>query len=92
MSLSTSDAQRQSTASQRGLNLAQIVGVVSVTLFTTTEIAAASAAGVWGLSGLLHLGTTGEIVLSGIIGLPAIYGVCRCAQLAFEAETDPQNQ
>ncbi|MDV2967876.1 hypothetical protein [Nitratireductor aquimarinus] len=83
--------QPQVKVPARKVTLLQMLGFVSVTLFVSTEVAVASAAGVWGLSGLLHLNSVGEIVLAVIVGLPALYAMVRCGQLAFEAETDPEN-
>ncbi|MAS13456.1 MAG: hypothetical protein CMH69_09145 [Nitratireductor sp.] len=91
MSFETTALRQQDVAPRGKLTLAQTVGFVSVTLFISTEVAAASAASIWGLSGLLHLQAVGEIILSAIIGVPALYAMVRCGQLAFAAETDPEN-
>ncbi|WP_292894337.1 MULTISPECIES: hypothetical protein [unclassified Nitratireductor] len=91
MSFKANGPRQQEIAPRRRLTLAQILGFVSVTLFISTEVATASAAGIWGLSGLLHLQTVGEIILSVIIGIPALFAMVRCGQLAFAAETDPEN-
>ncbi|WP_295814242.1 hypothetical protein [uncultured Nitratireductor sp.] len=91
MTFQSADARSRGNTPRHKLTLAQVIGFVSVTIFVSTEVAAASAAGIWGLSGLLHLQTAGEIVLSVIIGVPALFAMVRCAQLAFAAETDPEN-
>ncbi|MEC9243393.1 hypothetical protein T8J41_18120 [Nitratireductor rhodophyticola] len=91
MSFVSEEPRPQEIAPRRRLTLAQAVGFVSVTLFISTEVAAASAAGIWGLSGLLHLQPLGEIILSAIVGIPALFAMVRCGQLAFAAETDPEN-
>lgn len=67
------------------------VGFVSVTLFIATEILAACGAGVWAISGLAGLGTVGTEALAVLFGLPALYAVVKCVQLALIAETDPAN-
>ncbi len=67
------------------------VGFVSVTLFIATEVFAGWGASVWALSGLLGLGAMGTEVVAVLIGLPALYAVFKCAQLALIAELDPAN-
>ncbi|EKF20339.1 hypothetical protein [Nitratireductor pacificus] len=79
------------TRRRRRITPAQMVGIVAVTLFISTEVAAVSAAAVWGISGLLGLKRGGEITLSVAFGLPTLFAVVRTAQLAVEAETDPEN-
>jgi hypothetical protein len=75
----------------RAWTLMRVIGMVSVTLFIATEVLAAYGAGVWALSGLIGLGGTGTMVLGAILGLPAVYAIAKCAQLAFLAEMDPAN-
>ncbi|MFC5583856.1 hypothetical protein ACFPOD_01945 [Nitratireductor kimnyeongensis] len=91
MTLEPNEPQLQEIAPRRRLTLAQTLGFVSVTLFISTEVATASAAGIWGISGLLHLQTVGEVILSVIVGIPTLFAMVRCGQLAFAAETDPEN-
>lgn len=69
----------------------RLLGFVSVTLFVASEVVAATGAGVWALSGLLGLGLTGTEVLAALFGVPALYVIFKCAQLALIAETDPAN-
>ncbi|WP_048647728.1 hypothetical protein [Nitratireductor soli] len=70
---------------------AQMLGIIAVTLFISTEVAVASAAAVWGISGLLGLKRSGEIGLSVAFGVPTLFVTVRTAQLATAAETDPEN-
>lgn len=70
---------------------AQWLGIVSITVFISTEIVTAAAAAVWGFGGLLGIGPSGLAALAALAGAPALYAVIKTAQLAFAAETDPQN-
>ena len=69
----------------------RMVGFLSVSLFIATEVAAASGAGIWAISGLLGLNAAGTGVLGAVIGLPALYAVYQCTRLAMASETDPVN-
>lgn len=76
---------------KRVINLWSLTGAVSVSLFVCTEIIAAAAVAVWAISGILALGTISTLALGVVVGIPSLYGIVKTCILAFEAETDPEN-
>lgn len=76
---------------KRVITPGSLLGFVSVSLFMTTEIIAAAAAAVWSLSGLLHLDSFPTLVLGTLIGVASLYGIVKSTIMAFDAETDSEN-
>ncbi|MCT7374678.1 hypothetical protein [Chelativorans salis] len=76
---------------KRVVNFWSLLGFISVSVFVATEITAGVAAAVWSISGVLHLGTFPTILLGTLIGIPGLYGIIKSTMMAFEAETDPEN-
>lgn len=89
--IKTPNASHAALSGRRIVSLAQIVGIAGVTLFVATEAVASAAAGVWAFSGLLGLNTVGTTIVGLILGLPTLYLIGRVLVLAYEAETDPEN-
>lgn len=76
---------------KRAITFTSLLGFVSVSVFVATESIAAAAAAIWSVSGLFHFGTFGTAILSVIVGIPTLYAIIKSTILAFEAETDPEN-
>lgn len=75
----------------RPVTALQWLGIISITAFLSTELAAAGGACLWGLSGLLQLSTASVYALAAVIGSAVVFACGRVAILAFEAETAPEN-
>lgn len=76
---------------KRAINFWSLLGFIAVSVFVATEIIAAAVAAVWSISGLLSLGTFPTIVLGTLVGVPSLYGIVMTTILAFQSETDPEN-
>jgi hypothetical protein len=76
---------------KRVISFWSITGAIAVALFVSTELVVAAAAAVWAVSGLLALDGTAMIVFGTLVAIPSLYGIVKIAILAFEAETDPEN-
>lgn len=76
---------------KRVISFWSITGAIAVTLFVSTELVVAAAIAVWAVSGLLALDEVATIILSTLVAIPILYGIARVSILAFEAETDPEN-
>ncbi len=68
-----------------------ILGAISVTVLLAGQIAVAVAAFVWSVSGLLHLPLLAVEVLAVLLAIPTMWITYRIAKMAWQAETDPQN-
>jgi hypothetical protein len=75
----------------RVLTFASLFGVVSVTVFVDSQLFAAAGALIWAVGGYFSLSVLPFAVLALAIGLPAIWGCIIVAIMAFDAETDPEN-
>lgn len=75
----------------RVVNLSSLLGVISVTILIGTQLFILAAAGTWALGGLLHLAFPSILVLAALFGIVALWGSVIIAQLAYEAETAPDN-
>lgn len=76
---------------KRVINFRSLLGFIAVSIFVATEVIAAAAAAVWSISGLLELSAFPMIVLGTVVGFPCLYGIIMTTVMAFEAETDPEN-
>ncbi|MBB4302571.1 hypothetical protein GGD81_001601 [Rhodobium orientis] len=76
---------------KRVINFWSLLGFISVAVFLASEIAAAGAAVVWSISSLFGLGMVPTIVLGTLVGVPSLYGLVKATVMAFQAETDPEN-
>lgn len=76
---------------KRVINLPSLIGTVSVALFVIVEFLAAAAAFVWAFSGLFGLGETTSAALAVAVAVPTLYASARISVMAYEAETDPEN-
>ena len=76
---------------KRVINFWSLLGFIAVSVFVATEIIVAAVTAIWSISGLLRLGTFPTIVLGTLVGAPCLYGVIMTTILAFQSETDPEN-
>ncbi|MCW2307480.1 hypothetical protein [Rhodobium gokarnense] len=76
---------------KRVINFWSLLGFISVSAFLATEIAVVAAAVVWGISSLFGLAMVPTIALGILVGVPSLYGMVKATILAFQAETDPEN-
>lgn len=76
---------------QRVVTLRAVWSATALSVFLATEIAVVTAAAIWALVGLMHLGTTTASILAALIGLPALYAIVVVVTASFRAETDPEN-
>jgi hypothetical protein len=68
-----------------------IVATVSVAMFILTELIAVAGSAVWAIAGFFHLTVFTGTVLAFLISIPTIYAAIATAILAFDTETDPEN-
>lgn len=87
----SSSSPSRSAVPARALSFNRMLGFVAVTAFIASEIIAATGAGIWALSGLLHSTGAATGVLAVLLGIPALYLILVCARLAYLVETDPAN-
>ena len=76
---------------KRVINFWSLLGFIAVSVFVATEIVAVAVTAVWSISGLLGLGVFPTIVLGTLVGVPSLYGIIMTTILAFQSETDPEN-
>lgn len=76
-------------ATASALTVAQITGMIGMTLFVVTEIAAALGAAAWAVVGALGLAAPGAFVVYAIAAVPTVGLGWIVARLAYLAETDP---
>lgn len=76
---------------KRVINFKSLSGFAAVSVFVATEIIAAAGAAIWSMSGLLGLDVSATTVVAILIGVPSILGIIKTTMMAFEAETDPEN-
>tara|TARA_B100000949_G_scaffold55279_2_gene48755 strand:- start:3983 stop:4231 length:249 start_codon:yes stop_codon:yes gene_type:complete len=79
------------SALKRVINFKSIFGVVAVTLFISTQLIALVGAAVWALIGHFHLGGAAALVVLAITAVPLTIALVKIALLAYETETDPEN-
>lgn len=76
---------------RRVITAASLFGVVSVTILVASQFFSVGAAFVYSLIVLLHLSQTFANVLYGIFSALALWGLVIILRLAYDAETDPEN-
>ena len=70
------------------LTLASLIVVFSAILFIGTEVFTVAAAAIWAAVGMLHLGLGAMLVLSALVGVPAVFVVIKAARMAWAAEVE----
>jgi hypothetical protein len=76
---------------ERVITARSICAAVSVAMFILTELIAVSGSTVWALAGFFHLTVFTGTMLVVLISIPTIYAAIATTILAFETETDPEN-
>ncbi|WP_157019140.1 hypothetical protein [Mesorhizobium xinjiangense] len=76
---------------KRVINFWSLLSFISVSVFVAIEIIVIAAAMVWSVSGLLHFGTYATTSLGILIAIPALFAIIKVTILAFQAETNPEN-
>lgn len=76
---------------RRVVNAAVIAGVAGMTLFIATEAYAAAFLSAWAVGGLMHLGHVATLILGGLFAAAATAATVASARLAWQAETNPDN-
>lgn len=69
-----------------------VFGIVVGTLLPSLKVAIVIAAVAWAIAHWLQVGPTGLIVLSAIAAVPCLMALATFARMAYDAETDPENQ
>ncbi len=76
---------------KRVINFWSLLGFVSISVFVATEFLAVAAALVWSVSGILQFDARSTTVLAIMIAVPTLFAVIKISILAYESETDPEN-
>lgn len=82
----------ESAPARRKANFTIIVSVIWIVVLIGTEIYAIAIAGIWAIVGLLHIGPSLGIPLYLATFAIATVATIKTAQLAWTAETDPENE
>jgi hypothetical protein len=70
---------------------ATLLGVAAVSTLIASQFVTVGGVFVYSLIVLLHLSQTVATVLYGLFGAAALWGIVIILRLAYEAETDPEN-
>jgi len=76
---------------KRILNAGSLLGIAVVTTLIGSQFITVGGVFVYSLVVLLHLSQTVAIVLYGLFGAVALWGLVIILRLAYDAETDPAN-
>jgi hypothetical protein len=76
---------------KRIVNAASLFGIAVVTTLIASQFITVGGVLVYSLVVLLHLSQTVAIGLYGLFGAIALWGLVIILRLAYEAETDPEN-
>lgn len=87
----TQAVQDISAPPRRIVTPATLLGVVAVSTLISSQFVTVGGAFVYSLIVLLHLSETVATVLYGLFGAGALWGAVVVLRLAYEAETDPEN-
>lgn len=85
------DLPKIKTPKQRVINAYSICAAVSVAMFIWSELIAVAGSTFWAIAGFFHLTIFTGIGLALLISVPTIYAAIATAILAFDTETDPEN-
>ncbi len=78
-------------APRRVLTLGSLFGVATVTTLISSQFVTVGVVFVYSLVVLLHLSQTIALGLYGLFGAIALWGFVIIVRLAYDAETDPEN-
>jgi len=79
------------TMPRRVLTVGSLFGVAAVTTLISSQFITVGGVFVYSLVVLLHLSQTIAIGLYGVFGAIALWGFVIIVRLAYDAETDPEN-
>ncbi|QKV19265.1 hypothetical protein [Oricola thermophila] len=76
---------------KRIITFQSILGVAGVTIFIVSHIVAVAGLFLWITIGYFRLGPAASVAVSAIAAIPVLLVSAKVALLAYEAETDPEN-